>query len=255
MLSELIDGWSEQKVIRSKFRQDVFADNRKVWFAVLIFVLEMGRAEAAIVMTSASVAPQLTGFAGRQMSIARFDPTMGTLMSVGLSLSGTGQMIQRYENEAEAGNYFRFIQSLSLVLKMPDNVTSILTVNQVESHDYSVAVPFDNVLDFGGASGGTHVYGVTASSQRVLTSAPELMAFTGSGMANLFLSASTGTYIYEQQGNALMGVRTLAGADLAITYNYIPVPEPRAMGLAGGLILLAPVSWRLFRAHRRSRCG
>jgi hypothetical protein len=168
-------------------------------------------AHSAIVTQTveASLAAQPTDFSDQQIGIQQFDPGLGTLESVDVILQGTGQMIQQYENRSPNNSSISFGQTLDFALKLPGD--SSLNIQQSEDHTYS-ANAFDHVLDFGGTSGGTHTYDVTASGQQFYTG--DLAAFTGSGLAYLFLSANATFQIWDFTGNLIVSGTTTSGADV-----------------------------------------
>lgn len=179
----------------------------------------------------ASLAAQSTDFSNQQIGVQQFDPSLGTLQSVEVILHGTGQMIQEFENRAPNSSSITFGQTLNSALTLPGGQQ--MNIQQSENHTYS-ADAYDHVLDFGGTSGGTHTYDVTASSQQLYTG--DLAAFTGSGLAFLFLSANATFQVLDFTGNLIVSGTTTAGADVSVIYTYDAafIPEPRIFGIALG---------------------
>lgn len=219
--------------------------------AIVMSCLAMpGSAHSAIVTetVAASLAPQATDFSDQQIGIQQFDPSLGALQSVEVILQGTGQMIQQYENRAPNSSSITFGQTLNSALTLPGGQN--INIQQSENHTYS-AGSFDHVLDFGGTSGGTYNYDVSASSHQLYVG--DLAAFTGSGLAYLFLSGNATFQISDFTGNLIVSGSTTSGADVSVIYTYdaIYVPEPASYGSAIGAaaMLLGIVGVGFKRSH------
>lgn len=199
------------------------------------------RANAAIstLTETVSLSPQLAAFSGVPVGFQKFDPSLGKLSSVQIILQGTGEFTQRYENMANQHDTARMRQSLDLILTLPNSGQPFLKAHQVEKHRYS-ADAFDGVIDFDGSSGKTGVYGVTAENEKVLSSRNNLALFTGSGLADIFLSTRAPFHISGVGQSSAFEAMALTGVDITVIYSFISAPEPAWYGLlAGGLALIA----------------
>ena len=126
---------------------------------------------------------------------------------------------------------------------MPDVKKPLASATQTEKHKYA-AGPFDGVIDFGGTSGDTGVYNVTASADDLLQSKKDLAMFTGSDLAEMLLSSNTSFHIGSGK-NASFAIDALTGANITIIYSYIAVPETIWFGgSAGALALMCALRFR-----------
>lgn len=126
----------------------------------------------------------------------------------------------------------------------------LLSLSQNQTSEYRPTA-FDGRLDFGGTSGGTYSYAVTVAGQATLVSAPDLAPFLGQGSANLYLSAQS-TLLRVVAGDlGVVEENLLAGADITVTYDYRPIPEPVAWTTATLVLLGAAWTAQSRRPKRR----
>jgi hypothetical protein len=146
-------------------------------------------------------------------------------------------MVQEFENTGSNPATLEWTKDkLELLLMWPDMTTTLLHGSQNEAHAYQVG-GFDQKIDFGGTSGGTQTYDVNISKDDRITSALLLSELIGVGPKTLFLSATT-SVAQQAVGNSVMGSSTMAGADITVTYNYVPVPESAVWAVACALSAL-----------------
>ncbi|HWD91566.1 MAG TPA: choice-of-anchor E domain-containing protein [Verrucomicrobiae bacterium] len=193
------------------------------------------------ITVSAMLSPQAADFSNQPLSFQQFDPGLGKLQSVRVIVRSTIQLSQQFENTSDQDQAIHSRQTLDLVLDLPDGTTPAVKDRQVVARTYS-ADAFDGDIDFDGTSGSTTDYEITSSNQKLLKSRAKVAMFTGSGLANLFLSAD-GTFTASNKQNQLVAqAQALAGVEVQIIYNYIAVvPEPVAYGLAAGVLAFFPI--------------
>jgi hypothetical protein len=151
--------------------------------------------------------------------VARFDPSLGTLLSVDIVSTGTLQSEFQFENiDAEPGTITGTING-TVTVNVPG--ASPLVTNLTASDSFSAAA-YDGTIDFGGASGhdsGTQTH--SASQSVTITDAAALQQFEGSG--SLTVSAHAGaTSTASGPGNLLALHSASAGAKVQLVYHYIP---------------------------------
>src|SRR5262249_1182559 len=143
-----------------------------------------------------------------------------------------GEFAQFYENTGPNPTTLEWTENkLDLILKWPDMATILLTVSQNEAHRYQ-AGSYDGRIDFGGTSGGSRAYPVTASGMQTITPQPLLDQFQGTGSRTFYLTA-TGSQLINASVNSIVGSTLSAGANLTVTYTFAVIPEP-ATWIAGG---------------------
>jgi hypothetical protein len=208
---------------------------------------------STITMTT-SLPEEAADFSDQPLSFQQFDPSLGKLKSVRIILRSSSTLTQQYENTSDKDRSIRSRQTLDFVLELPDAATRILKEREAVSHSYSTSA-FDGDIDFDGTSGGTTEYDITTTNQKLLKSRAKLAMFTGSGLADIFLSATTTFQASKKSPDQLVAeAQALTGADVTIIYSYIAaVPEPLWYGLSAGAIAFIPVLCR-FRA-RKNRVG
>ena len=212
------------------------ASGIKLFFAAVICCIGI-RAKAALstMTVTASVAPQLAGFYDVPVTFQKFDPGLGKLSSVEIILQGTGEISQQYENTADFSSSKHVHQTLNLVLTTQNAGGSFLSAHQNENHKYSAGA-FDGDIDFAGPSGDSAIYGVDISKTKVVQSRPNLAMFTGSDLAQMFLSSQTYFRVSPSDKHSIVEAQALVGADISIIYNYISAPEPAWYGMFAGAL-------------------
>jgi hypothetical protein len=208
------------------------------------------QAKATVATYNGSYGPATTSYANRIIAVQGFDSSLGTLNSVTVGFTGTGLFTQMYENTSpNSGNIIVSTHTLVMTLLQPDATTTLFNLNQSEAHTYPVN-PYDGTLDFGGSSGGIGTYGVNLAGSSILTSGAGLAQFTSASLVNLYLGA-VGTFSSsDTTGNSARGGLISAGANVSVTYDYTPVPEPSTFALMFGGLLLLPATRRALRRNR-----
>ena len=164
-------------------------------------------------------ASQKTGWT-QTASLAQFNPSMGTLLSVDIINTATLQTEFQFENlDSEPGTLTGSING-NVTLSVPGASPLVAQANAQASFNASA---FDGTIDFGGTSGyDSGVQTETGTSQTLTISDPNLLQeFEGTG--NLTLSAHAGsTSTASGPGNLLVLHSTNAGAQVEVIYHYIP---------------------------------
>jgi hypothetical protein len=185
---------------------------------------------AATVSFSDSVALTTTNWSNT-MTVDQFDPSLGTLLSVEVDLSGGVEGDYKFESLDAAATTVTGDLEAAISLNRPDGTLLVQSIPVVTKVDGVSA--FDKSIDFGGTSGITYL-GLSASDQDVVTLADsaDLALFTGPGSISLPVGAE-GMSSATGAGNLITQFRTAAGADVVVTYTYAPIPLPAALWLFG----------------------
>ena len=192
-------------------------------------------------------------------ALDKFDGTVGTLLSVELSLFGNIEANAGYENLAAASNDIVLESAASIYGEvLGTSVPFDLTITPNHLGTFNGVPSFDGTPDFSGTSGQL-LLGLTGSASDSLSTTsfhPVVEAIVlpnfidADGMAGgldtlmLEIEASGSSYATDSQGNVASMFQTTAAASYELIYTYetgevSAVPEPGALLLALlGLALL-----------------
>lgn len=168
--------------------------------------------------------------------LQRFDPSMGMLQQVTLTLHGNLSGIAAAENLNNRATLLTLTLRAELSLARPDSLDVLVSTTPLASQSFSAAV-YDRGIDYAGASG-TTLSNLTASSSSSasFTDAPTLALFSGPGKVQLPFAA-VGLSQVSGGGNLAYDFSTYAGGVASVHYTYQPsatlppVPEPTTWAL------------------------
>jgi hypothetical protein len=201
--------------------------------------LSTAASAATVVYNSNVITPKTTDYSDA-LSIPKFDPALGALQSIKVTLFGNLEGFVRFESLDASATTVTTNLTATLTLTRPDNTTIVVTIPAF-SETRNVAA-YDGVTDFAGPSGFTSPDIIASSSNFVtLTSATDLALFTGPGVLNGPLLAA-GVSSATGAGNLITQFHTEAGGYASVEYTYAAVPEAAtwALMLSGfGLVGIA----------------
>ena len=153
-------------------------------------------------------------------TVAQFDPSLGTLTQVDITVTGT--FTSEIEVENMSPMLSKVIGTVSGSLAVTGPGTTSVQVNSSTSQTFNASA-FDGTLDFGGTSGHDFGQQTTPPGTKTvtLTGAGDLALFTGTSTVSVTAStaaASTGS----GSGNLVTMVSSTAAADVIVTYHYLP---------------------------------
>jgi collagen type I/II/III/V/XI/XXIV/XXVII alpha len=166
-----------------------------------------------------TVAEAPTGWS-TELSAAQFDPALGTLDSVNITLTGDETASVAAANLGATAATLGFSETPTLTLVTPDPTTYVSATPSVTG-GMSLA-GYDGSEDFAGTSGRTD-QGLTATAPTTaeLTSPSDLAAFTGDGSITLPLYAFSASSL-SGPADLLTQLADQAGATVSISYTYTP---------------------------------
>ncbi len=217
---------------------------RTLLTAAVLTILSAGTASADIIVFNDSI-PLTTTDWSEVVTVPRFDPALGTLNSVQFMVMAHIEGAAFYENQEAAPTDVSLTLSADLTLLRPD--ASIIISASPSTNVMETADAYDGVLDFDGLSGSyfSSLFADVMQSHTSPLPLSDLALFTGLTPIDLTVEA-TGNSFGSGPGNWIFGFMLAASADVKVTYDYTPIPEPAsvAMALSGG--------WMFF-FHRRRR--
>jgi len=214
-------------------------------FVLTSLVVPATAGHASTITFSDSVATQRTNFT-KSVTLSQFDPSLGTLNSILLELTGnvTGSIKLESEDAGPATATGDLAAEISVENIDKSSLLAILpTVTKTQKLS-----GFDGVDDFAGTSGVTFTgLSDTQTESKTLTTKNAFTPFIGTGKITLPVlaiakSKTTGS------GNLLALINTSAGANLKVVYDYTSSEKPpqkvpespiSASVLAGTALLMA----------------
>jgi len=217
---------------------------RTILAVVVALAVAGASASAATITYTDSVPTQLTVYT-ETVTLPKFDPSLGVLTKVLYALRAPVFGDIRFENLGGLPELTITDLTVSVRLQRPDTSDLLLAATGFHSEDNVTA--FDGVLDFGGTSGRSYLgLADTAYAAGDTTALADLVLFTGPGNIDLLVEAASASHV-EGGGNMVTYSAASAGADVSVTYEYSPIPEPAT------LLLLAGGSCGVLL--RRRKCG
>jgi len=172
--------------------------------------------------------------------LPKFDPALGTLISVTWSVSATVNGNVSFESLDNAPTMISTALSATITLARPDNTPLQVVIPLVSNMD--PATQFDGTIDFGGTSGKSYI-GLAASDMGSSSSsaAADLALFTA-GFVGETVSlpvTAAGSSTGSGAGNLILSFNTFASAQVEVCYTFEPIPAPGALALLGlgGLVV------------------
>ncbi|HLN27115.1 MAG TPA: SdrD B-like domain-containing protein [Gemmataceae bacterium] len=153
------------------------------------------------------------------LTIAPFNPALGTLTSVDIINAGSFTSDIKVESLDNAPSTITATDSGVLTLTGPASTSIPTALSASQTFNASA---FDGVIDFAGTSG--HDFGpqtATGSNMVTLTSSSALQAFEGTGPIS-FTETAVATSSATGAGNLITQITTQAASQISVVYHYIP---------------------------------
>ena len=225
-------------------------------FIVLSFVaLALIVAPVALAGTetfSTTIGPTLTNFSGQTGTVAQFDPTLGTLYQVIITLNGGGttDITATGNNPASPTNFTQLATSVAMQLTDPTDGSISLIASELGGVPGLGA--YTPLVVVNGTPYDSGVLAMTGTPvDQTLTSS--LTSFIGGGNVTFDLAAIATTTTSSTGGVFTVGQTTEASGGVTVEYDYNPppppsgTPEPGTLTLFGtGLLGLAGMLRRKF---------
>ncbi len=174
----------------------------------------------------------------QNLQLPKFDPNLGALQSIEITMSGHVEGMVRFESRDASPRVINIDLTAKLELHGPDSSLLGFTVPLVSISRNASA--YDGVTDFGGTSGET-INGLTTDMALGPIDLPvDAYGALFTGMGNVMLPViSTGLSVGHGGGNLIIQISTFTSAEATVTYSYVPEPSTLA-----GLLFLACICRR-----------
>lgn len=188
-----------------------------------------GSASAATVSFSAAKAVDFTNWADT-LQVDQFDPTLGTLLSVQVQVTGTNSTQTFVESLSGLPRTVRTGSDVTLIVDGPLG-TQFSVIPEVRLTNNLSG--FDGLADYAGTSGITNPFrdGVLTESLSLVAGIDDVSGYVGNGSV-AFSLAATATGFYAGPADYEFEVITKAGAEVTVIYTYEP-PDEDELGSIG----------------------
>ena len=175
-------------------------------------------------------------------SIGRFDPNLGTLYEMELTLSASILGSVAAENRGAAPGTVTASEAATVAIQMPGTLSPVSAAASVA--DSFALGGFDQSNDFAGTSGRLNSGLVNSGTVTTVFNAAstDLSAFIGSGSVAVPIG-STGTATANGPGDLSLELLTKAGATATVRYRYVPsgsIPQTGTTAPSGVVTTSAP---------------
>ncbi len=202
------------------------------------------KAEAALITYGTNVFTNVTAPANTSFQLPTFDTSLGTLTSVTISSTLTGSAVISIFNVTSSSQVFTNA-SASVPLTISTSAPSSLTTTATNSTASGVAAP-----------GQTNLPGlpITITGNENIASS-NWGFFQSAGPASFTASADLGAGTYGGTSNpgVFFGGTSNISADVSITYEYTPIPEPMTiLGSIGALGFMGSLNRRFAKDKNKN---
>ena len=174
----------------------------------------------------AEIPPTDTDFS-QTVSVAQFDPALGTLISRTLTFTATvtGSMGVENTSDASGSDGDMELSARLTVARASDPLNPVTVASPAAAETFALPV-FDGTVDFGGTSGLTFADINDTQTVTDTSTDPAILALvTGTGTIDYIVDASGTSFANGTGGNIATFFASQAGATITITYEYQPPVE------------------------------
>jgi hypothetical protein len=167
------------------------------------------------------VVPNATTGWTQALAVTRFNPALGTLEDVDITVSGSANEVFKLENLSPAAATVTASETTNFAISIPGSESGTIFSANATTGNVPLSA-FDGTADFGGTSGTIETGPVaTVNGTLLLVSSGDLALFTGTGTADLQIAAS-GTSDVSGPGDLFSQLLNSGGATVTVSYVYAP---------------------------------
>lgn len=202
---------------------------KKALLASVVLLSTNTMASAAVISFSTVFGPTRTDFTTDPLVLQSFNPTLGTLTGVQLSLTGSGSFNGTVMNRGTSMESFTLNEGTALTIASAIAGLNGLTTSFASSQTFTNLAP-----------GATANFGPFSPMSTTLANPNNLSAFQA-GPLSFSASTLTSTSTAGGGGNVTTAFNTFASGVVGVTYTYdapsTNVPEPASMAVLGAGLL------------------
>lgn len=195
-------------------------------------------ANGAFIEYTASVPMARTNWS-TTVDLPRFDPVLGTLQGVNLTVNGRVEGDAAFQNLNLTPATVTTTISARLLLRPAADTLIVATTPQIMKVDTVAA--FGGTYSFDGPDARRYTDLIAADSFSRSVANLDLSQYIGAGTISIPVESKALSSV-QGPGNLIVQFSTRASADVTITYDYIAIPEPISIGLFG--VVLAGMAIR-----------
>ncbi|MEZ4706828.1 MAG: choice-of-anchor E domain-containing protein [Caldilineaceae bacterium] len=162
------------------------------------------------------------------LAVPRFDPQLGDLLEVSVSLNGLVRGNAEYENLNPNAVPVSLTHAVTMSIDLPNGAN----ISLLPSKTFAALIPgFDGVEDYAGTSGDAFTLEGSEAVTFVYSALPDLAPYIGAGNVEIPITAKG---ITDAQGPGNFAATLLSnssGAVLVVRYRYIVPTEERVPGI------------------------
>lgn len=186
-------------------------------------------AHAAFIEYTTSVPMARTNWS-TVVNLPQFDPVLGTLQGVNLTVVGRVEGDAAFQNLNANPATVTTTISARLILHPQADTTIVATTPQILKVD--TVSGFSGSFSFDGPDARRYTDLVAADSFSRSVPSLNLSQYIGAGTIAVPVESKALSSV-QGPGNLIVQFSTRAAADVTVTYDYIAVPEPVSIGLFG----------------------
>ncbi|MEZ4662181.1 MAG: choice-of-anchor E domain-containing protein [Caldilineaceae bacterium] len=197
-------------------------------FAVLFLALFAPQSLRAEEITHQDEIPLHPTTWTESLSVPRFNPELGDLLEVTVSLNGLVRGNAEYENLNPNAVPVTLTHAVTMSIDLPNGAN----ISLLPSKTFSALIPgYDGVEDYGGTSGDTFTLEGSEAVSFVYAALPDLAPYIGDGNVDIPVMAKGVTDAQGPGNFAATLLSNSSGAVLVVRYRYRVPTEERVPGI------------------------
>jgi len=158
------------------------------------------------------------------IEIPLFDPSLGVLKQVDITVENCVYQTAGFENRAITSDSFSTETGAEIYTTLLDGSTQIISIVK-EGPMWHTLSAYDGVVDYAGPSGFNYILDRCGTEGHSVLAQADLAAYIGAGETRELPTEAIGYTEMKSAGNVNAQVLTSAGANVCVTYYYVPCDD------------------------------